>query len=409
MKILAITVGGSRGPIIRSIEDHSPDHVVFFVTTEPHGGSKLLVLEKTSGEESIVSATGLTKEKFQLVEIPYPDNLADTYVRIRDVLAHLDKAHLEAQKIADYTGGTKTMSVSLALAALRLGWTLSLVAGLRPDTNKVRNGTESVQIMELAPLKVEEAMEKASRLFDLRDYEAAEDLLAGVVREVGLSGEKQKQLQRAIAITRAFALWDKFQHSRALEVLEPCAKLCPQNVAFLRALVQGKPTAYVKVWDLLRNAERRAEQGKYDDAVMRLYRAIELLAQIRLQDAYNLHTGNITLEKLPEPIRSEFDKRKAMLDKQGRKLTAGLVDSYRILASYGDPLGKLYAEKWHAKIQDLLGMRNSSILAHGTEPIGKEKWSRAYSLANSFLEEAAEVLKLKISAPQFPRWKEVMG
>ncbi len=34
--------------------------------------------------------------------------------------------------------------------------------------------------------------------------------------------------------------------------------------------------------DLLRNAERRAARGRYDDAAARLYRALEMLAQMRM-------------------------------------------------------------------------------------------------------------------------------
>ena len=41
------------------------------------------------------------------------------------------------------------------------------------------------------------------------------------------------------------------------------------------------------VEDLLLNAERRAIQGRYEDAIGRIYRAIELIAQIRLKPCIN--------------------------------------------------------------------------------------------------------------------------
>ncbi|MDB9309098.1 hypothetical protein PN471_10700 [Aphanizomenon sp. CS-733/32] len=44
---------------------------------------------------------------------------------------------------------------------------------------------------------------------------------------------------------------------------------------------------YEIVQDLILNAERRATQQRYDDAVGRLYRALELLAQIRLLKAFD--------------------------------------------------------------------------------------------------------------------------
>jgi len=70
---------------------------------------------------------------------------------------------------------------------------------------------------------------------------------------------------------------------------------------------------------------------------MRLYRAVELLAQYRLLERHRIDTGDIKPERIPEPIRSELLQRKS-----GEKITAGLVDSFRVLQALGDPLGELY-------------------------------------------------------------------
>lgn len=45
---------------------------------------------------------------------------------------------------------------------------------------------------------------------------------------------------------------------------------------------------YEQVQDLILNAERRAVQERYDDAVARLYRAVEMVAQVRLQSEWGL-------------------------------------------------------------------------------------------------------------------------
>ena len=66
-RVLAITVGGSSEPIARSIVDRQPELVIFFVTTEPKGGSQRQVLEKVDGQESIISRTGLTEDRFELI------------------------------------------------------------------------------------------------------------------------------------------------------------------------------------------------------------------------------------------------------------------------------------------------------------------------------------------------------
>ncbi len=58
--------------------------------------------------------------------------------------------------------------------------------------------------------------------------------------------------------------------------------------------------------DLLANAKRRAEQEhRYDDALVRLYRALEKRVQLELK-AYNLDTSNIKLELVPDKLKHEL-------------------------------------------------------------------------------------------------------
>lgn len=403
MKILALTVGGSPEPVIRAIREHSPDKVIFFVTVEPRGGSKRFVLEKTERGESIIATTGLTPDRYELIELRFPDVLSDTYGVISERLKELNEEYPAAEKIADYTGGTKTMSVALALAALRLGWTLSLVTGVRADTEKVRDRTETVERLDLGTLKLEELLEEAGRLFDLHSYEATGEALSQFLRENSLPGKERDMLLRLIALARGFAAWDRLEYGKALDLLEPCARFCVDNIRFLREIVRGKRSGYAKVWDLIRSAERRAELGQYDDGVMRLYRAVELLAQYRLQESHGIDTGNIDPEKIPEPIREELLRRKT-----GRAITAGLVDSFRILSALGDPLGELYSEGWDEKLKDVQAKRNKSVLAHGLEPVNEGDWKRCHELVSEFVAQALERLGLKISAPQFPKWAELL-
>jgi hypothetical protein len=58
---------------------------------------------------------------------------------------------------------------------------------------------------------------------------------------------------------------------------------------------------YEIVEDLLLNAERRAMQDRYDDAVGRLYRALELLVQIRLLQTYDIKRVMWTFRNCPHP------------------------------------------------------------------------------------------------------------
>jgi len=76
-----------------------------------------------------------------------------------------------------------------------------------------------------------------------------------------------------------------------------------EQLSFLRKLVEeeGKPTENL-LEDLLANAERRAETGRYDDALARLYRALELAAEADLYHRTGIVLGapDTWPESLPE-------------------------------------------------------------------------------------------------------------
>ena len=96
-------------------------------------------------------------------------------------------------------------------------------------------------------------------------------------------------------------------------MLEPFARdFVKHKVALERILGRSKKSSgYEKVGDLLRNAERRAAQSRFDDAVARLYRALELFAQLRLRKILSREGPNgeemgqgfkLPLEGLPEEL-----------------------------------------------------------------------------------------------------------
>lgn len=56
--------------------------------------------------------------------------------------------------------------------------------------------------------------------------------------------------------------------------------------------------------DLLANAKRRKDEGRIDDAVARLYRAIEVVAQVALKDRHGFKSSEkVPLDRVPEALR----------------------------------------------------------------------------------------------------------
>jgi CRISPR-associated protein (TIGR02710 family) len=144
--------------------------------------------------------------------------------------------------------------------------------------------------------------------------------------------------------------------------------------------------------DLLANAKRRKNEGRVDDAVARLYRAIEAVAQIALKDRHGFEsTEKVPLASVPETLRLEWAARA-----KGNVVALGLQDAYMLLASLNDPLGEKFRSAALNGTKSPLVARNRSILAHGFDRVSAnvfdKLWTTALSLAD--VEEA--------TLPSFP-------
>jgi hypothetical protein len=58
--------------------------------------------------------------------------------------------------------------------------------------------------------------------------------------------------------------------------------------------------------ELLANARRRRRQARYDDAVARLCRAVELFAQNRLYAAFGAKSSRLSLDSLYASLAAQF-------------------------------------------------------------------------------------------------------
>jgi CRISPR-associated protein (TIGR02710 family) len=142
------------------------------------------------------------------------------------------------------------------------------------------------------------------------------------------------------------------------------------------------------VEDLLRNAERRAAQDRYDDAVGRLYRAMELTEQILLKKTADIDTANVDIEKLPEQLKEVYwSKKQSSAD--GGKLKLALTNAYDLLADLQHPVGLRWRQQ-RSRIQDCLKTRNHSLFAHGFSPISYGDWKSLSGTLGPFLQQAID-------------------
>ncbi len=406
--LLVITVGGSCAPVITAVRGYAPDFVCFFASAGPHG-SRVMVDGQghpcTSNGANIITQTGLRPEQFEIVDLAEPDSLPDCYAAMRAALARLATDRPGWRLVADYTSGTKTMSVALSLAALEAGWQLSLVRGTRTDLVKVLNGSEMAALVNAWEVRADQQINEARRLFNAHAYAAAGALLESLARTGPLSYELQRSVTRWVGLCRAFDAWDRFDHARAHQLLEPYQSRTVPQWRFLKALMGWeRATGYEPILDLMRNAERRAARGRYDDAVARLYRALEMLAQTRLGERTpSLTTGDLDVSLLPDGLRKKYE---ALRDPSDGKIKLGLRQDYELLAELDDPLGRVYRQHENALL-NVLSRRNNSILAHGKIPLTKGDYQEAAQLIETMVRQGLGELGVRWQAPQFPQWDDV--
>ncbi len=433
-KILFITVGGSHQPVVTSITSQKSERVIF-ICSDGTKGSKSQVIgegkpcEVRKGAEVIDTLPNIPTQlnlgdRFQadrdLVLIQEPDNLSECYNKISQKIYEIKQADPASQIAADYTGGTKTMSVALAMASLDAEVPLFLTTNTsRQNLVKVESG-ERTKRAATTGLTVARTIEKILPVYLERyNYAAAIADLNNLLQSTELVAESSRRVEELLDQCEGFDAWDRFDHRKALSCLQPYMKqsnIQPYGL-FLKKVIASRGQldtnfdnsdgvtgqGYEVVEDLLLNADRRANQQRYDDAVGRLYRAIELLEQIRLLKAYGIQTGDVDVTKLPELLQQEYEAKRSTAK---NKIQLGLFQSYELLSKLpNDPLGQLFVER-KERINNSLEIRNYSLFAHGFQPINESSYQSFNRTIAEFIREGISVVipaKSKSSAQQFPQ------
>jgi CRISPR-associated protein (TIGR02710 family) len=434
MKILLVTVGGSPKPILTTIETLQPDRVLFLCSAGSRGSETQVIgtgtpCEIRQGAEIIERLPNIpTQAKLahfdpdrDLIRIQNPDDLSECYNAVVSSIRTLQQQEANSELIADYTGGTKTMSIALATAALDYGLTLYLTTNTtRENLFRVERG-EATERARTALITVDRTIEQVlPRFLQQYNYPAAIAELNTILRSMELPIESSRRIRELRDCCLGFDAWDRFDHVEAWRSLQPYMKaseIRPLGL-FLKQVISSRAAidpnfsstdgmsghGYEIVEDLLLNAERRAMQDRYDDAVGRLYRALELLVQIRLLQTYDIKTGHVDTQKLPASLRSKYDD-PALRSRDG-KLQLALTRSYVLLSELpDDPLGQLYRQ-YIDRIQNALQVRNYSLFAHGFTPITKTAYQNLSDVFVGFIQAGIAAITAPaqvISAPQFPK------
>ena len=382
--ILLCTVGGAHQPILRAIESTGPRYVCFFCTDRDPGTGRLGSIVQVTGKGSVIKAkpgdakptlpnipaqAGLDTERFEARTIP-ADDLDGAFFTMR-AAAELAARFPGVRFVADYTGGTKTMTAALVCAALeRDDVELQLIADARPNLVRVEDGTEQATTASVARLRLDHAMAPYLGAWRRFAYHEAADGLRRIRVATGNPG--RAQLEFARSSSRALARWDDFDHTGALALLDiyagRVARYFPEMLPTLRLLANEDDAKHepARLFDLWLNAERRAAQGRFDDAVARWYRLMEWTAQWQLRTGTGADTADFPQELLP-PDTDPTPGRDG-------KIKIGLRQTWQVVEQRLPGPAQAFIAEHGRELRDLLDLRNHSILAHGYRPVGEADW-----------------------------------
>jgi len=404
---LIITVGKGTGPdvdiagpVAKSVRNSHPEVVAFVVTAESEPIAR-----------RAAARCELRDEQLRFVRLEDKDDVNLVFRQLVAAVRELETLGIDASQVeVDYTTGTKSMSAAAVAAACATGCgALKLVAGQRdPVRGVVMCGTEKIQITEPVAILAHQRLDSAHEQLRALRFDAARMLLRGVNAAM-LEDDRRAEPAELVRIIDGFDRWDKFDQGNAARILREVGFHGPRNGAYqvkedllerirgMRSQAdQGKIDEDLLA-DLANNAWRRWYEGKFDDAVARVYRLVEMLAQWVLQARHGIKTGNVDPARVPESWRGKLEARR---DRRDGRVKIGLAESYALLLELGSPLGALYQE--NGRLGELLGRRNSSILGHGMIPVGRETCEGLFAAALALAEAAVPDFRSRRRDLQFP-------
>ncbi|MBD3307701.1 TIGR02710 family CRISPR-associated protein, partial [candidate division KSB3 bacterium] len=334
-KLMIITLGTGRGVengVANSIAATNPDKVIFLITQASQA-----MPEKVK-EAFCTLCRKEDMPTYHAQKVQDAEDPEDAYQTTLEAFQLAKQWGYTPENISlDFTSGTKAMSVGASLAGFFSACkSMVYVGGKKRDvTGRVEKGREKVRVITPNEILADYNQRLAKQMFNIYQFDAGLNILRRIQQRI-----VRNDLSELEIVFQAYERWDKFDHRQALKLFDSHAlsrdvrQMVGKNKGFVAQMVNAigrktPPDIVPEILvDLLANAARRAEEGKFDDAVARLYRLTELLVQYRLQEGINisskgLKTSEIDVTLLPEHLQPTYDA----LRRDG-KIKIGLKDAF---------------------------------------------------------------------------------
>ena len=368
--------------IYSSIHKIYPDYIVFFASEISKNVIDYVKELFEADDDELIEG-----QDYEIVILEQVDNFNNCFEAFEQKIWQLDILSEDKYEIImDYTSGTRTMSAAMACCGMFYSKDLITVSGDNKN-GIVTPGTESIQYQNLYKVYDKFSLMRIRNYFNANRFYTASEILNNIVDE-------KINKENLLNLVKAYYAWDNMDFIVAYDYLtkvdldgfelSEIKDDLKINLKALGAIVRSPhenlKNCYILA-SLINNSIRRAEEYKYDDAIARLYRAFELIAQIRLS-TYRLISSDLDINVLLEKnVSQEFidSLEKTRVD---GKIKIGLIKDFEVLAELGDDLGLYFAENRN-KINNLTIKRNNSILAHGLESLDKEDFDQFEELVEN--------------------------
>lgn len=384
MIALVMTIGvggGTEDGILFSIKKIKPNEITFLVTNESNEKLESL-LEKISSNFSIKISKKILLDNEK-------ENLQSCYEKAKEAIeALLEKNYREDEIYTDFTFGTKPMAAGLISASIfkQIKSCIYITGSKRDkDSGKVISGTEELTMIEPRLIFDDYNFSDFKKFFNSYQFNSARDALHKI-SNFFFHDEHEDKRNIYENFLNAYSYWDKFNYQESQNCFY---KVIDKNrTRFISSIDHDKVALnsdFVKelnnkinsnkkypkslIIDIFENSLRREEEGKYDDALIRLYRVVELISQNLLFEEYNFDVSDVTSENASRLDASMRERYLQTKDKYKNKkvTTTGLSANFEILDYFKCDFIKKYSKD--LKFRNALGKRNCSILTHNTKPI----------------------------------------
>lgn len=286
--------------LIEEIGQVKPALVLFLVSRESHPNA-----------QKIARGSGLTTQACEYVELSSPHNLNEIFRKTNEAIRSLQARGYTSHDISvNYTSGTKVMGGGAVLSAV-----FNQCHELRYIYQGSAEGERLIKTHPEAVFAYRDLWLGRQLTFEMC-FQSAVDRLARVDSSL-LSQYDVRALEAIRGAALAYLNWDNFHYREFLDtlagvptdmepvrefVVEPAVVEMLQQLAHATEARRYSPLVFA---DMINNAQRRRIEGKLDDAVARIYRAMEMLAQWVLS-RHEIDTDDVDTRRIPPPLPGQF-------------------------------------------------------------------------------------------------------